>query len=201
MPRQDRPFQARAPRFPWFGIACLAVLGLTLLAGCGHERTARTGAASAELPDQEVSDFSVDETDAGAIQWKLYAQSAAIYNARALIAGRVVRVDFFGRDGKRTSTLTADEGELHQVAHDMIARGHVVMQTTEGTRMTTEELRFDNDSQKIFSDRFVRIERRGNVLTGYGFESDPNLEHYEFKREVKAVVRTQSGGGISEGPR
>jgi len=78
----------------------------------------------------------------------------------------------------------------------MLARGHVVLQTTEGTRMATEELRFDNLAQKIRSDRFVRFERGGNVLTGVGFESDPNLEHYEFKSQVKAVVRTQSGGSV-----
>jgi hypothetical protein len=40
----------------------------------------------------------------------------------------------------------------------------------------------------------VRVERGSDVLTGYGFESDPNLRHYEFKRRVSATVRTPSGG-------
>jgi len=40
------------------------------------------------------------------------------------------------------------------------------------------------------------VERASDVLTGYGFESDPDLRHYEFKRAVKATVRTRSGGVI-----
>ena len=34
---------------------------------------------------------------------------------------------------------------------------------------------------------------KGTVLTGVGFESDPGLKHYEFKRKVQATVHTQSG--------
>ena len=111
-----------------------------------------------------------------------------------------MRVDFFGEDGTRSSTLTAREGELHQLRRNMVARGNVVLQTAEGTRMSTEQLRFLNREQKIVSDDFVRVERGGDVLTGIGFESDPRLEHFEFKREVKATVQTRSGGAIGPGP-
>jgi len=62
--------------------------------------------------------------------------------------------------------------------------------------MSTEELHFLNKEQKITAPptQQVRVERAGDVLTGYGFESDPNLRHFEFKSNVKAVVRTGSGG-------
>jgi LPS export ABC transporter protein LptC len=171
--------------------------------GCDQASRAVPGPASGDLPDQEVSDFVVTETDAGHPQWTLYARSAAIYNPRNTIVARGVRIDFFDEKGERTSTLTAREGEMNQMRRDMVARGNVVLQTTEGTRMSTEELHFLNQQQRIVSDAFVRVERRGDVLTGYGFESDPNLEHFEFKRKVQAVVRTRSGGVLEdrEGPR
>jgi len=108
-------------------------------------------------------------------------------------------VDFFDEKGTRSSTLTAREGELNQQRRDMVARGNVVLQTTEGTRMSTEELQFINQRQRIVSDVFVRVERAGDVLTGIGFESDPNLEHFEFKKKVQATVRTRSGGLLEEG--
>ena len=55
-------------------------------------------------------------------------------------------------------------------------------------------MRFLNREQMIVSpiEQLVRVERAGDVLTGYGFESDPELEHFEFKREVQATVRTRS---------
>jgi LPS export ABC transporter protein LptC len=167
---------------------------LALLLGCGQGPRSVPGPASGELPDQEVSDFVVTETDAGRPQWTLYSRDAAIYNPRNTIVARGVRVDFFDEQGKQNSTLTAREGEINQRTRDMVARGNVVLQTTEGTRMSTEELRFLNQKQRIVSDMLVRVEGKGTVLTGVGFESDPGLKHYEFKRKVQATVHTQSGG-------
>ena len=73
-----------------------------------------------------------------------------------------------------------------------------MLQTAAGTRLSTEELRFLNREQKIVVpiEQLVRVEHSGNVLTGYGFESDPDLAHYEFKKDVQATVHTQSGGTI-----
>ena len=178
-------------------------LGLGLIAGCERGRRVDPAGSTGELPDQEVSDFAVTETDEGRVEWKMYALSAAIYNARNRIVARSVRIDFFDEKGERSSTLTAREGEMHQIKRDMVARGGVVLQTTEGTRMSTEELQFLNGKQRIISDKFVRVERGGDVLTGIGFESDPNLEHFEFKRRVQATVRTRSGsvGPPREGTR
>jgi LPS export ABC transporter protein LptC len=167
-----------------------------VLTSCDQARRAVPGASSGELPDQEVSDFVVTETDAGRPEWTMYARSAGMFNARSLVVAHGVRIDFFDETGKRSSTLTAREGEMHQARRDMVARGNVILQTTEGTRMTTEVLQFLNQEQRIVSDQLVRVERKGDVLTGYGFESDPELKHFEFKREVKAVVRTRSGGTI-----
>ena len=170
---------------------------LVLLAGCEREKSVVPAPATGELPDQEVSDFVLTETDQGLPQWKLYARYAATFTARNLVTARGVRVDFYDEKGTRSSELTAREGEIHQLRRDMIARGNVILQTTEGTRMSTEQLQFLNRQQKIVTDAFVRVERGGDVLTGYGFESDPGLKHFEFKRKVTATVRTQSGGIVS----
>jgi LPS export ABC transporter protein LptC len=152
-----------------------------------------------QLPDQEVSDFVATETDGGAVQWKMYARSAATYRARNTVIARTVRIDFFDEKGARSSTLTAQEGEMNDLTHDMTARGDVVIQTTEGTRMTTDRLHFLNKRQRVQTDSFVRVDRRGDVLTGWGFESDPGLKDFQFKRQVKATVHTRSGGTLEQG--
>jgi LPS export ABC transporter protein LptC len=178
--------------------ALALVMAFTAVTGCEPHGRTRSGAPPSDLPDQEVSDFVVSETDQGRLEWKLFARKAAVYQARSTIVARSVRVDFFDENGKRSSTLTAREGELNQIQRDMVARGSVVLQTAEGTRMSTERLRFLNRTQRIVTDDFVRVERAGDVLTGYGFESDPELRHFEFKREVRALVRTRSGGLLEE---
>jgi LPS export ABC transporter protein LptC len=169
-------------------------IGTPILSGCGRQRAFGPAGSAEELPDQEVSDFAVTETDEGRPQWKLYARYAATYDARDQVVARQVRVEFFDEQGKHSSTLTAREGDLNQRSRNMTARGNVVLQTTEGTRLSTEELRFLNRENRIVVpiDRLVTVTRAGDVLTGYGFESDPDLTHYEFKRAVRATVRTRS---------
>ena len=168
----------------------IAILSAAAAYGCGRQRSVGPGPATGELPDQEVSDLAVTETDEGRPLWKLYARYAATYTARNQVIARAVRVDFFDPKGQRTSVLTAREGELNQRTRDMTARGNVVLQATEG-RLSTEELRFLNRENRIVvpDERLVRVERSGDVLTGYGFVSDPDLTHYEFKHQVKATVR------------
>ena len=190
-----------ATRLATLFAACAVAAALWLaVPGCGGSPRDSSGPASSELPDQEVSDFVATETDQGLVQWKMYARSASTYRSRNTVIARGVRIDFFDEKGQRSSTLTADTGEMNDVTHDMTARGNVVMQATEGTRMTTDLLHFLNKQQRIVTDSFVRVDRRGDVLTGYGFESDPDLKNFQFKRQVKATVHTQSGGTIESAP-
>ena len=178
-------------------LAGLAVAGL--LTGCSGGRKVSASGASGELPDSEVQDFTITETDSGRTQWTLFAKSAATFTIRDLVTARTVRIDFFGVDGHKSSELIAREGELYQRTRDMIARGNVVLQTTEGWRMSTEELHFLNSRRRITSDKLVRVEKEGSVLEGVGFESDPNLEHFEFRHEVRATV--QPGAAKDAAPR
>ena len=174
----------------------LALVALSGVLGCGGSPRMSAVPDTGELPDQEISDFEATETDQGTTQWKMYARSAATYRARNLVIARGLRIDFYDEKGERSSTLTSREGEMNDMTHDMTARGDVVIQTTEGTRMTTDQLRFHNKIQRIQTESFVRVDRRGDVLTGYGFDSDPQLKDFQFKRQVKATVHTRSGGSV-----
>jgi LPS export ABC transporter protein LptC len=184
-----RTHPARWPALLLVG-ACLAA------AGCNGLPRANPIKSRGEMPDQEVTDFVLTETDAGHPQWTLYARWAATYTARNVVVARDIRVDFFDEQGARASELTAREGEIQQLTRDMTARGNVILKTTEGTLMTTEELFFRNRAQLITSDRLVRVERQGDALEGVGFSSDPKLEHFEFRSQVDATVRSKSGALI-----
>lgn len=180
----------------------LVVAGLALalsLGGCGGGKKLSATGVSGELPDSEVQDFTVTETDSGRAQWTLFSKQAATYIARDLVTARTVRIVFFGEDGKKSSELVAREGELYQRSRDMVARGNVVLQTVEGWRMSTEELHFLNSRHRIVSDKLVRVEKQGSVLEGVGFESDPNLEHFEFRHQVRATVRPGAAGVVAPG--
>lgn len=171
----------------------VAAFAAVTAAGCNGLPRANPMRSQGEMPDQEVTDFVLTETDAGHPEWTLYSKWAATYTARNVVVARDIRVDFFDEKGVRSSELTAREGEIQQETRDMTARGNVVLRTTEDTRMTTDEIHFGNREQQITSDRLVRVERQGDVLEGIGFTSDPNLRHFEFRSRVNATVRSKSG--------
>ena len=170
-------------------LCCAGMAAVTLLAGCGGGKKLSGSGVSGAVPDSEVEDFMVTETDSGRTEWTLFAKQAATFTAKDLVTARTVRIDFFGEDGRKSSELVAREGELYQRSRDMIARGNVVLLTTEGWRMSTEELHFLNGKRRITSDKLVRVEKEGSILEGVGFESDPNLEHFEFQHQVRATVQ------------
>jgi LPS export ABC transporter protein LptC len=168
-------------------------LGGAGLAGCSGGKKLSASGTTGELPDGEVEHFSVTETDSGRPQWTLFAEHAATFQARDLVTALTVRIDFFDDKGKKSSELRAREGELYQRTRDMVARGNVVLLTTEGWRMSTEEMHFLNSRRKITSDKLVRVEKEGTVLEGVGFASDPNLEHFEFQHQIRATVQPGAG--------
>jgi len=174
------------------GFLALGLVGAGL-AGCSGGKKLSASGTSGEIPDNEVEDFVLTETDSGRPQWTLFSKHAATYQARDLVTARTLRIDFFDEKGLKTSELNAREGELYQRTRDLIARGNVVLLTTEGWRMSTEEMHFLNSRRKMTSDKLVRVEKEGTILEGVGFESDPNLQHFEFQHQIRATVQPGAG--------
>lgn len=178
--------------------AAVSVGGMGLLGSIGGCHGRSTPVASNEelkIPDQEARDFTLTESAAGTKNWTLRAEYAAMFNREHRVDAKTVRIDFFDAEGNLYSTLTADRGEIDQRTNDLEARGNVRVSTKNDVAMETDSLRFMNRTGKILSDGFVRVTRQGDVLTGFGFESDATLEHFRLQREVRAEVRSAGDAG------
>ena len=174
----------------------LAVLLSAPAVGCRRQPASNPSADEVRVPDQEARDFTLTESLEGRKNWTLHAVYAAMYNHQSLVDARTVRIEFFDKDGKKFSTLLADEGRVYQRSNDLEARGHVRVTTESGIFMETDSLRWQNARGKIVSDGFVRVTRQHDIVTGYGFESDPSLDHFTLRQEVRAEVRdTGEDGG------
>src|SRR5262245_29939679 len=77
----------------WPRALLAAIVWLPLLGGCGPQRSTGPVGSTGELPDQEVRNFVLTETDQGNPVWKLYARYAAMYDARNSIVAQGVRVE------------------------------------------------------------------------------------------------------------
>jgi LPS export ABC transporter protein LptC len=121
---------------------------------------------------------------------ELFSDTAYFFDQGTRIELRGVRTTFFTEAGALDGTLTSREGTFNNRAQVMQARGNVVVQSQDGRRLTSPELRFLITENLIRSDSSFVLTRPGERLTGVGFTSDPNL------RNVR-IERTTSGFGGS----
>jgi len=177
--------------------AFAAVAWLAASAGCGSKAPPQPDGGARRVPDQEARDFTLTESSEGRKNWTLRASYAAMYTDRHLIDAQTVRIEFFDSKGAMYSTLLADQGLVDQRTNNLEARGHVRITTQSGVKMETDSLRWLNDRQRIVSDAFVRVTRKHDVVTGWGFESDPSLDRFHLARQVQAEVRDT---GVEEAP-
>jgi len=70
----------------------------------------------------------------------------------------------------------------------MTALVDVVLVSTEGDTLTTEELTYLKDQDLIRGPDYVRLAKPDRVLTGYGFQSKPDLSDYKVERDVRITI-------------
>ncbi len=170
-------------------VVCLILLYVS----CGGTEKGEQSLGARDIPDQEFTDFTTYESDSGVVKWVLEAPVARIYNARKLLVTVEPRITFFSEEGETTSVLTADKGEYQQVSHDLTALGSVVVTSRQGYVLETESLVWVNELEEIHTEDFVRFIKENDVLTGYGFRSDPELENVTIQRDVEAYLRDDEG--------
>jgi LPS export ABC transporter protein LptC len=174
----------------WIVIAVsLAILYLS----CGEIDNSEQSISARDIPDQEFTDFTTYESDSGVVQWILEAPIARIYHERKLLVTMQPRITFFNEYGETTSVLTADKGEYQQVSHDLTALGNVVVTSRQGYMLETESLVWVNEMEEIHTEDFVRFIKENDILTGYGFRSDPELQNVTIHRDVEAFLRDDKG--------
>ena len=170
-----------------------AALGVSILLSCEGVDEAGRSVYTEDVPDQEFSDFTTGESDSGIVKWVLSAPVARVYNASKLLVTDNPRIEFYNEDGTLASVLLAKKGEYNQVTHDLTALGDVVVTSSEGYMLETESLVWVEKLEEIHTEDFVRFIKGEDILTGYGFRSDPDLKNVEIMKDVKAFLRDDEG--------
>lgn len=140
-------------------------------------------------PDQISYDFSVYFMDSSLIKAYLKADRARIYEKQkeTKLDSHVV-VDFYSKEnGKKVSNLSADSVTIDDNTRNMTAMGNVVVVSdSNNTTLTTTLLKWNNETRKLNSDRYVKIISPEQEIEGIGFESDETLKNYTIYK-VKGV--------------
>ena len=106
----------------------------------------------ADSADQTLIGMTHNVTQDGVQRARVRADTAYFFNAVQQAELRAVHVTFYDVMGRETSTMTAREGTFHWRTGDMEGRGNVVVVTTDGRTLRTEQLRYSQSKNEVTAD-------------------------------------------------
>jgi LPS export ABC transporter protein LptC len=162
-----------------FSLAFLGIAFALILASCEEKFIPpQTEITADELPSHESWNSTVVFSDSGNVKAVMNAGHIQVYAQKqyTLIDSNAT-VEFY-RNGEHVSTLTGKRGKVDDVTKNIEMFDSVKVVNKEGSTLTTEQLFWDNKTQRVSSDKFVRIITPSETIEGTGFESDQSLKNY-----------------------
>lgn len=151
---------------------------------CSSGTEPRVTAANplADSADQVMFGVSTVITNRGVLRAQLSADTGYFFDGNSRIEVRHEKTIFYTSTGQPNATLTSVEGTYNMRRGQMEARRNVVVITTDGKRLETEQLRYDQATDQISSDSAFVLTEPTRTLRGIGFTSDPDLTNLHVKK-------------------
>jgi LPS export ABC transporter protein LptC len=175
---------------PKVGVWVLIII-LLVSFGCGDNLKDPDKEEKYRGPLVENTDVITIYSDSAQVLVKLKAPVQQEFESGDAIFPQGFFVEFY-EDGKLTSTLKANYGELKRTTSMYEARGNVVMKNlAKKESMETEELFWDQARDRIFTDKFVKITTPERVIMGQGLETNQSFFPYTFQKVTGTIELTE----------
>tara|TARA_B100000886_G_C20425188_1_gene493608 strand:- start:2655 stop:3161 length:507 start_codon:yes stop_codon:yes gene_type:complete len=99
-----------------------------------------------------------------------------------------LKVQFFDNNGKKESELNADHAIIDDENELMVVKNNVVVRNINGDILKTEKLNWNKQKEEIFTDEFVKISTKNEVIFGEGLVSNQNFSRYTIQK-IKGVIK------------
>ena len=92
-----------------------------------------------------------------------------------------LKVLFIGKDQEMESWLIGKQATEFENTHQTIIRDSVVLFNTNGEKLETDHLVWDQKEGRIYTDQLVKMTTIDKEIWGYGFEADREFKHWSIK--------------------
>lgn len=162
----------------------VAVMLVFLLLSCGKEKTEIVEVAfDAETTyTMRTSDVVELISDSGIIRYKLIADEWYVYEKATepfWLFPEGFYVEQFDSLYNKDASVKADTAYHYYKKELWELIGNVKVTSLKGEDFETEHLFWDRKSEKIYSDKYIRIETDDKIITGIGFESNQTMTKYD----------------------
>jgi LPS export ABC transporter protein LptC len=175
----------------------VGVLAASVSGACSNKKQPPVEAHDplADSADQIMYPARFNLTDQGLQRAHVDADTAYFFDDNNRMELQGVHATFYTVTGAKDAVLTSRHGTTNTRTNNMIARKDVVVVSEDGRRLTTQELKFNQQKNEISSDSAFVMTEPNRRLEGVGFRSDPNMKNIQILSGAKGIAR-----GVSTGP-
>ena len=140
-------------------------------------------------------------SDSGRIRYRIITEVWKVFDKASdpyWFFPKKIYFERFNDSLKTESLVQSDTARYYTNRKLWELKKHVRMVSLKGENFETALLYWDQRQQRIYSDSFIRIEQKDQVITGYGFESNETLTKYKIFK-VEAIFPIDSAESDSMG--
>jgi LPS export ABC transporter protein LptC len=168
----------------------LLLLTGTVLMSCEKKINEIPKSDLLSLPSLTAKNFETVFTDSGKVQLILSSPLMEQYDNKEnpyTEFKKGIRVTLFKGLEDTVGIVTAKYAKYTQDDNLWELKDSVVVINKDNDKLETELLYWNEDKDLIYTDRFVKISSKDQIMQGYGFESDTHLQHRRIKK-VSATI-------------
>lgn len=164
-------------------IRLVFILLLTLTC-CNNNKIdkVKVAASPKDVPLERGINISINYTDSGYVKARVFAPILERYSNDERQENEMkkgITAYFYEKNGKITSYIKSKYAVRKEKERVMIARNDVVVVNIKGDTLRTEELIWDEKTDKITSDKYVKITTPDQIIMGTGLESNTNFSWFK----------------------
>lgn len=161
-----------------------ALLWAALFLSCREKIEIVNASINPDVPTQVVYDFVTTYTDSAVLELELKSPVMKYYGKKEdpyADFDEGIEVYFYEGKDRLIGEISANFARYTESKGLWEVRENVVAVNDEGEKLETELLFWDEKKDLIYTDKYVRITQKDQIIMGNGLESDTKFDNWQIK--------------------
>jgi len=171
-------------------VGAVLIAGTALLSSCDKRELPVRELQIRELPSLSARDVETMYSDSGKVTLLVRTpliQQFSNEEQPYTLFPEGLTVLFYDKKTEPQASISAQYARYTEKDELWELRDSVVAVNTDGDILETELLFWSEPRESVWSDRFVRITGKDQIIMGTGFESDPRLSKWKIKNVTATI--------------
>ncbi|MDE7153269.1 MAG: LPS export ABC transporter periplasmic protein LptC [Muribaculaceae bacterium] len=166
-------------------VVASAVMAMTVVTSCSEKKQPAEPAVTdpAATPTMVTRDVETLVSDSGYTRYKITAKLWEMFEEAEKPFWRFadgIYIEKYTDSMTVEATVICDSAVYWSQNKIWELDGNVNIKNTLGDKFLTQQLFWDQEQHKVYSDSFIHIERSNRIIEGYGFKSNEQMTEYDI---------------------